>query len=149
MLEAPEDVAARETTLRGAWACGTVLGRVGMALHHKLCHTLGGSFNLPHAQTHAVVLPHATAFNAKAVPELLAPVTEILGGDSPGTALWEFARGLGAPLALGEFGLAEADLDRAAEIATKNPYWNPAEVTRDAIRELLGNALAGNPPDAS
>ena len=50
---------ARSDALYGAWLCGSVLGSVGMALHHKLCHTLGGSFNLPHAETHTVVLPHA------------------------------------------------------------------------------------------
>jgi maleylacetate reductase len=69
---APGDLNARGETLYGAWLCGTVLGQVGMALHHKLCHTLGGSFDLPHAETHAVVLPHAVAFNARAVPDLLA-----------------------------------------------------------------------------
>ena len=64
------DLSAREATLRGAWACGTVLGKVGMALHHKLCHTVGGSFDLPHAETHAIILPHAIYYNAAAVPEL-------------------------------------------------------------------------------
>jgi alcohol dehydrogenase class IV len=65
----PADIAARELAQYGAWLCGTVLGNVGMALHHKLCHTLGGSFNLPHAETHAVILPHAIAYNAAAVPQ--------------------------------------------------------------------------------
>ncbi|MEM1302142.1 MAG: maleylacetate reductase, partial [Pseudomonadota bacterium] len=59
----PSDLAARQLTQEGAWACGTVLGQVGMALHHKLCHTLGGALNLPHADTHAIILPHATAYN--------------------------------------------------------------------------------------
>ena len=63
VVQDPKNVQAREDTLRGAWACGAVLGTVGMALHHKLCHALGGSFNLPHAETHAIILPHAIAFN--------------------------------------------------------------------------------------
>ncbi|MEF9602317.1 iron-containing alcohol dehydrogenase, partial [Paracoccus sp. PXZ] len=71
VVAAPGDLAARGETLYGAWLCGSVLGQVGMALHHKLCHTLGGSFDLPHAETHAVILPHAIAYNAQAVPELL------------------------------------------------------------------------------
>ena len=101
----PEDLAAREETQRGAWACGAVLGRVGMALHHKLCHTLGGSFELPHAETHAIILPHAIHYNAQAVPGLLAPVTDLLDGSSPGMALWQFAKSMGAPLALRDLGL--------------------------------------------
>lgn len=144
----PQDLAAREDTQRGAWACGTVLGLVGMALHHKLCHTLGGSFNLPHAETHAIILPHAIAYNAQGVPELLAPVSQLLGGGAPGQALWQFAGAMGAPTALKQLGLTEADLDRATEIALKNPYWNPHPVTGDGLRGLLQNAWAGNAPDA-
>ena len=147
VLEAPGDLGAREQTQRGAWACGTVLGRVGMALHHKLCHTLGGSFDLPHAETHAIILPHATAFNAQAVPELLAPVAAAFGGTAPGRALWDFANGLGAPVALRSLGLDEADLDRAADLATRDPYWNPRDVTRDGIRALLQRAWEGAPPE--
>ncbi|MCP4821789.1 MAG: maleylacetate reductase, partial [Shimia sp.] len=122
ILQTPEDLAVREETQRGAWACGAVLGQVGMALHHKLCHTLGGSFDLQHAETHAIILPHAIHYNAQAVPDLLTPVTDLLDGSSPGMALWEFAKSLGAPLALRDLGLRAEDLDRVVEIATQNPY---------------------------
>ena len=142
----PEDLAASEETQRGAWACGAVLGRVGMALHHKLCHTLGGSFELPHAETHAIILPHAIHYNAQAVPGLLAPVTDLLDGSSPGMALWQFAKSMGAPLALRDLGLQAQDLDRVAEIATRNPYWNPREVTANGIRALLEKAWTGEAP---
>ncbi len=144
----PNDLKARAETQHGAWACGTVLGLVGMALHHKLCHTLGGSFNLPHAETHAIVLPHAIAYNSMGVPALLAPVSDILGGSEPGQALWDFSREMGAPLALKDLGLSETDLDRATEIALRNPYWNPRPVTADGLRALLQNAWAGNAPGA-
>ena len=146
VLADPNDLEAREETLRGAWACGTVLGRVGMALHHKLCHALGGSFDLPHAQTHAVVLPHATHYNAAVAAELLRPVTDIFGGGAPGEGLWQFAKEMGAPMALKDLGLAESDLDEAADIATTNPYWNPREIVRDDIRQLLQNAWSGCAP---
>ena len=146
VLQDPEDLAAREETQRGAWACGAVLGRVGMALHHKLCHTLGGSFDLPHAETHAIILPHAIHYNAQAVPGLLAPVTDLLDGSSPGMALWQFAKSMGAPLALRDLGLQAQDLDRVAEIATRNPYWNPREVTANGIRALLEKAWTGEAP---
>ncbi|MFX7739784.1 iron-containing alcohol dehydrogenase, partial [Acinetobacter baumannii] len=75
----PSDPDARADALYGAWLCGSCLGSVGMALHHKLCHTLGGSFDLPHAETHTVVLPHAAAYNAAAAPDALARVAKALG----------------------------------------------------------------------
>lgn len=147
VVKNPSDLDARKETQRGAWACGTVLGQIGMALHHKLCHTLGGSFDMPHAETHAIVLPHAIGYNETAAAAELAPIAEMLDGPSPGRALWEFSEGLGAPTALKDLGLAEADLDRAAEIATQNPYWNPREITQAGIYELLRNAWAGHPPN--
>lgn len=148
----PHDLDARAATLKGAWACGTVLGAVGMALHHKLCHALGGSFDLPHAETHAVVLPHAAAFNEVEVAELLQPVVDVFGGDGDsdgdgaGRALWRFAGALGAPRALAGLGLKETDLARAAEVATQNPYWNPRAIARETILELLQNAWRGDEP---
>ena len=146
VIENPEDLTAREESQRGAWACGTVLARVGMALHHKLCHELGGGFNLPHAETHAIILPHAVAYNMVAVPELLAPVAELFECDDPALGLWEFGRSLGAPSALSDFGLKEADLDKTAELATRNPYSNPRAVTVDGIRGLLHRAWSGEAP---
>lgn len=146
VLANPFDVAAREQSLRGAWACGAVLGQVGMALHHKLCHTLGGSFDLPHAPTHAAVLPHAVAYNAVAVPELLAPITAAMGGGKPGLALWSFAGKIGTQISLRELGLKESDLARAAEIAISNPYWNPRPLTTEGIRGLLSDAWSGTAP---
>src|SRR5207253_9591694 len=122
----PGDLDARDDCLYGAWLCGTVLGNVGMALHHKLCHTLGGSFNLPHAQTHTIVLPHALAYNAGAAPEAMRRIARALGADDgagdAANRVYELARTCGAPLALRELGMSAADLDRAADIASSNPY---------------------------
>ncbi|MGR3502534.1 maleylacetate reductase [Pseudaestuariivita sp.] len=147
VLNDPADLAAREATQRGAWACGTVLGQVGMALHHKLCHTLGGTFDLPHAETHAIVLPHAIAYNARAARTELQPICDLLGGAEPGAALYDFAKKMNAPLTLEGLGLAEADLDRAADLAVSKPYPNPSAVTRADIRTLLQAAWAGDPPN--
>ena len=145
VLRNPIDLDARRDTQFGSWLCGTVLAQVGMALHHKLCHTLGGAFNLPHAETHAILLPHTAAYNAEAASEELAPVAELFGG-SVGEALHDFAASLGAPLALKDLGLSSSDLDRAADLAVKSPYWNPRPIERDAIRTLLQNAWDGTPP---
>ncbi|MBN8629875.1 MAG: maleylacetate reductase [Rhodobacterales bacterium] len=146
IVAAPQDIGARGQALYGSWLCGTVLGTVGMALHHKLCHTLGGSFDLPHAETHAVLVPHTAAYNETAAREELAPAADLFGGRL-GPGLWEFAQSVGAPLTLRELGLKEADLDRAAEIAVRNPYWNPRPVEQGAIRALLGRAWAGERPE--
>lgn len=144
--ENPADAEARADALYGAWLCGTVLGSVGMALHHKLCHTLGGSFDLPHAETHAVILPHAVAFNADEVPDLLRPLAVALGVEKPGLGLFEFARSIGAPTTLKELGMAEEGIEIAAELATENPYWNPRKIERPLIRRLIENAYHGTPP---
>ena len=142
----PADREARSVALYGAWLCGTVLGTVGMALHHKLCHVLGGWLGLPHSETHAIVLPHSVAYNEIVSAAELAPLSDALGGGRPGVALHEFAARIGAPTALRDLGLLERDLDRAAEVATINPYWNPREVTREGVRTLLGAAWRGDPP---
>jgi maleylacetate reductase len=139
------DRSARGTALYGAWLCGAALGGASMALHHKLCHTLGGSFDIPHSETHAILLPHTIGFNADEVPELLRPATSALGG-TPGAALFDFAVSLGAPTRLKDFGLSEADLDRAASIAVANPYWNPRPFDQSAIRSVLRDAWDGRRP---
>ncbi|WP_431510376.1 maleylacetate reductase [Variovorax sp. DAIF25] len=141
-----QDVAARGDALYGAWLCGTVLGNVGMALHHKLCHTLGGSFNLPHAETHTIVLPHALAYNAAAAPRAMERIAGALGGRSAAQAVYELARDNGAPVALRDIGMKEADLDVACAQALQNQYPNPRPLERDAIRALLQNAWEGARP---
>jgi alcohol dehydrogenase class IV len=127
------------------------LGAVGMSLHHKLCHVLGGSFDLPHAETHTVVLPHAVAYSAPAVPEAMARIARALGRasgppDEAATALYELADQVGAARSLGELGMPAGGLDRAADLAVANPYWSPRPLERAAIRELLERAFTGAPP---
>jgi maleylacetate reductase len=146
VVSTPDDLVAREDTLFGAWTCGAVLAQVGMALHHKLCHTLGGTLNLPHAATHAILLPHATAYNEAAAFDALAPLAAILGSKTVGGGLFDFARQLGAPTDLKSLGVSEADLDKVADLAAQNPYWNPVAIEREAIRALLQNAYDGVRP---
>ncbi len=143
----PADPAARSGALYGAWLGGACLGSVGMALHHKLCHVLGGAFDLPHAETHTVLLPHAVAYNAGAAPDMAGRLADILDdGPEAGPALQDFARRLGAPTALRALGMPESGIDLAAGLAVQSPYWNPRPVERDAVRVLLARAWAGEPP---
>ena len=141
----PDDRDARASALYGAWLCGAALGGTSMALHHKLCHVLGGSFDTPHAETHAILLPHTIGFNSAKAADLLAPISQVLGG-TPGVALFDFAASLEAPTKLKDFGLGEAELERAADIAVKNPYWNPRPFDRASLLALLRDAWEGRRP---
>jgi maleylacetate reductase len=141
------DIDARAEAQYGAWLCGAVLAATTMSLHHKLCHTLGGTLDLPHAQTHTVVLPHALAFNQPAAPQAVVALSRALGGvRDPARELWELAGRLGAPRSLAELGMAEADIPRIADLAVAKPYANPRPVTRDGVESLLRAAWAGDPP---
>jgi len=150
----PRDLTARSDALYGAWLCGSVLGSVAMGLHHKLCHTLGGSFNLPHAETHTVVLPHALAYNAHAASGAMARIARALGradgGDplSAARAMHALAGRLGAPTSLRAVGMPAEGLDRAADLAVQTPYSNPRALDRQALRALLQRAYDGAPPQA-
>lgn len=144
------DIDARAEAQYGAWLCGAVLGATTMSLHHKLCHRLGGTLDLPHAQTHAVVLPHALAFNAVAAPQAVAALSRALGdAPDPARALWELADRLDAPRSLRELGMAEDDIPRIADLAVANPYANPRPVTREGVEVLLRAAWAGEQPNPS
>jgi len=146
VVKEPGNLEARAKALYGAWLGGISLGTVGMALHHKLCHTLGGTYNLPHAETHTIVLPHAVAYNAPAAPEAVSRVAQALGALSAAEGLYDLAASLGAPLSLAQIGMKAADLDEAAELAVQNPYYNPRPITREGIRALLQNAFEGRRP---
>jgi maleylacetate reductase len=146
IVKAPHDKEARADALYGAWLAGMCLGSVGMALHHKLCHVLGGAFDLPHAETHTVVLPHAFAYNAVAASEAARTIARALGGNDAATALFDLARAINAPRSLRELGMPEAGVEQAADLAVKNPYWNPRPLDRGAIRDLIARAWAGDPP---
>ena len=137
---------ARSDALYGAWLAGTVLGNVGMAIHHKLCHTLGGTFNLPHAETHTVVLPHAMEFNREAAPEAMRIAADALGVRDAAQGIYDLAARIGAPLALKDIGMPANGLDRAAKLATENPYYNPRPVEYSGVRQLLENAYHGKRP---
>ncbi len=148
VVQAPDDLAARTRAQYGAWLAGASLGAVGMAIHHKLCHALGGALNLPHAETHAVMLPHAVAYNRPAVPEAMARIAAALGAAHAAQGLFDLAVAVGAQTSLQALGVRETDLDRVTALATANPYWNPRPVTPEGVRALLADAFEGRRPAA-
>ena len=140
---------ALSDALYGAWLAGMALNGASMAIHHKLCHTLGGTFDLPHAETHTVVLPHAVAYVEPAAPAAMARVRRALGAFDTGSAaggLAALARAIGAPPSLAALGMPADGIDRAADLAVQNPYWNPRPIERDAIRALIDDAWHGRAP---
>lgn len=142
----PTDIEARTDALYGAWLCAICLGTAGVALHHKICHTLGGSFDLPHAETHTIVLPHAVGYNAPAIPDAMAALRRALDSDSPADALFDLAADIAAPLGLAEIGMATADVTRAVDILLENRFFNPRSLDRARLEVLLADAVAGRRP---
>jgi alcohol dehydrogenase class IV len=146
IMEAPQGRTARSNALYGAWLCGTCLGAVGMALHHKLCHVLGGTFNLPHAETHTIILPHALAYNAPAATDAMDRIAGALGMADAVQALFALAGRLGTKQALRDIGMPEEGIEQAVRATLAAPYWNPRPLEDEALRNLLTRAWKGDPP---
>lgn len=170
IAETPRNPAGRADALYGAWLCASCLASASMGLHHQLCHVLGGSFALPHSETHAVLLPYVAAFNAEAAPVPLAQVADALGaapepaervsgplaalpiGAAPvaaplaAPALARLARELGAPRSLGELGFGHEGVETVVEQVLARPYPNPRQVDGEALRALLRAAIEGEAP---
>jgi maleylacetate reductase len=147
VVKDPAHLDARGDALFGAWLAGTALGATSMSLHHKLCHTLGGAFNLTHADVHTVILPHAVAFNREAAPEAMRVAADALGARDAAQGLFDLAVRLGAPIALKDIGMPADGLDRAARLATEHPYDNPRPIEYAGVRELIEHAYHGTRPE--
>jgi alcohol dehydrogenase class IV len=148
----PGDLAARSDLLYGAYLAGSAFAVAGSGLHHKICHALGGAYNLPHAQTHAIVLPEVLAFNAPAAPDAARRIGRALRGGSdtseadPVGALRALSARLGIPRGLRELGLEEDQIDVvAALVEPAVPADNPRRADRAALREIIHAAWAGAP----
>lgn len=137
------DLNSRADCLYGAWLCGAVLGVSDMALHHKLCHVLGGSWNLPHAETHTVILPHVLAYNAAAVPDAMGRIERAMNTPNAVSAIVALRQRLDVPTSLNELGMQHADLARAASLVMELPYYNPRPVTYQGVLALLEDAFTG------
>lgn len=135
---------ARSDALYGAWLCGATLGATTMSLHHKLCHILGGTFNLPHSETHTVVLPYALHYNAAFAPDAIAALQRATGAQDPAGYIRRLSVELGAPASLRSLGLDDSDVETVVDLATRNQYANPRPLTEEGIRGLVTAALNGD-----
>lgn len=148
IIREPDNLDARASALYGACLAGGALGTGTTSLHHRLCHTFGGSFNTPHAETHTILLPHCVAYNAEATAEGTRQLAVAMAVDNAAVGIFELAKTVGAPTALKDIGVAEADLDRAVSIALEKELDNPEPVTAPRLRALLENAFHGHSPRA-
>ena len=148
-VERPEDIDGRSGALYGAYLAGSAFAVAGSGLHHKICHALGGAFDLPHAETHSIVLPHVVAFQQPAAPELMDMVAGCLGAEEAGApaALHAIAAGCGLPLSLREIGMPEDGIERVVgQIVESTPADNPRAVDAEDVRGILAAAYAGATP---
>ncbi len=149
-VTSPEDLEGRSETLYGAYLAGAALAVAGAGIHHKICHILGGAYDLPHAEMHTVVLPHAVAFNEPAIPEVMERVAGALGEwgkNGAATGLYDLAERIGAPTALKDIGMKEENLDQAVGLVLEAvPEDNPRPVDEAGVRNILENAYAGRRP---
>jgi maleylacetate reductase len=146
VVEQPDDPDARAEALYGAWLAGTSLGNATMGLHHKICHTLGGAYNLPHAAMHAALLPYAAAFNRSAAPEAMGSLARALRADDGPAGLWDLARRIGAPTSLTDVGFDQAHVDDASAIIARANITTPRHADEVGIRRVLHAALDGSRP---
>lgn len=143
----PEGLAGREQTIYGAYLAAVAFASAGSGLHHKICHVLGGKYDLPHAQTHAVVLPHVLALNAPNAVAATDRLAEALDGPTATAGLHRLREALDAPRALRDYGLTREQLPAAvAAILPVVPPSNPTEVTEENLAALLDAAWEGDEP---
>ncbi|WP_314176817.1 maleylacetate reductase [Streptomyces winkii] len=143
----PGGLRGREHTLYGAYLAAVAFASAGSGLHHKICHVLGGMFDLPHAQTHAVVLPHVLAFNAPSAPEAEQRIAAAFGSTTALDGLARLRADVNAPAALRDQGMPEDGIPAAAEaVLGAVPTGNPRPVTADGLTALLRAAWEGAEP---
>jgi maleylacetate reductase len=145
MKASPTSIDERSQVLYGAYLAGAVLAVVGTALHHKTCHVLGGLYGLDHGKMNAVVLPHALAFNASAIPEAYQRLSSVLGGDAAGQ-LYDLARALDTPSSLLELGMPIEGVQRAAPLIVQASTTNVRSINETQAIEFLSNCVEGVRP---
>jgi alcohol dehydrogenase class IV len=146
VMATPDSLEGHTRGLYGAWLAGTCLGAVGMAIHHKICHTLGGTYDLNHDHVHSVMIPYTSAYNRDAAPEAMGRIARALDVADGPQGIYDLMQQAARFKSLRELGMTEAQLDEAADIAVQNPYYNPRPVTREGVREMLQAAYEGRKP---
>ncbi len=136
VLDNPADPAGRQRLQSAGWLAGLCLAQTRMGLHHQLAHALGGTFDLPHAELHAMLLPHVMAFNLTSAPAAGARLRRVIG-DDPAAAVARIADGYDGPRSLRALGVPRDGLRAVAERVAATPYPNPRTFDADELTGLL------------
>jgi maleylacetate reductase len=142
----PQDCAARSDALYAAFLAGVSLGNAAMGIHHKICHVLGGAYNLPHGDIHSAVLPYAVAFNRDDAPEAMSRIAAALDHDDAAAGIWQVAHNIGAPTDLISTGFSADQIEAVADVVANAEFPNPRTVSIEGVCDLLGAACAGSQP---
>jgi len=145
-VEQPDDLKAREQALYGGFLGGLLVTMVGIALHHRICHVLGGHFGVPHGESNSVILPYVVAYNASAAPNAMDAIKRALSAEDAAAGIFDLAGRIGAPRTLLELGMPADGLAHAAEETVATLAYNPRPVAVQEITELLQAAHEGRPP---
>ena len=141
-----DEASARGDLLYGAFLGGLVVGMCGIALHHQLCHVIGGLFDLPHAESNSVVLPQALDYNCESIPEANEIIIGVFGGETAAAGLFDFAERVDAPLSLREIGMPEDGIDPVVDAMIAHGGYNPRPLDRSALRATVNSAYRGSRP---
>lgn len=145
-IENPNDLKAREQVLYGGMLSGYCVTLAGIAIHHKLCHVLGGHHSIPHGESNSVILPYAVAYNETSAPDAMIKIKDIMNSKSASGGLFDFARAINVPRSLKELGMEEKHLDIAAQETVETTPYNPRPVDFKSVREMLQQAYEGIRP---
>lgn len=146
IVECPSNPVARNDALHGAQLAGEALNATAMGLHHRMCHVLGGSFAMPHAKTHSVMLRYVVAFNFNSARDAMIRVAKALNNKDAITGIDDFCMQLPLPRTLAELGFGEGQVEKAAAEIAAGSYPNPRAVTANSVEKILRTALSGDPP---
>jgi len=144
----PDDLEARSQLLYGGMLGGYCVNLAGIAIHHKICHVLGGRHGIAHGESNSVILPYAVAYNQDAAPDAMRRLERLMDSESAAGGVYDFARTIGVPASLREIGMSEADLDVAAWETVEDTRYNPRPVDFPSVRALLQQAFEGKRPTA-
>ena len=146
LLRGPDPETGREQLLYAGLLGGLVIGMTGIALHHQLCHVIGGLFDLPHAESNTVVLPQVIAYNEDYAPLAATTISDVFGGENPGGAIYDFAAAHGGPTSLESIGMPASGIDAVIETMLAHGGYNPRPLEKTALRKLVAGAFAGTRP---
>lgn len=147
-IDDTNDLMARSQVLYGGMLSGYCVTLAGIAIHHKLCHVLGGHHGIPHGESNSVILPYAVAYNESSAPEAMEKIRDAMGTNSASGGIYDFARLINVPKSLKELGMREGDLDLAAEETIERTTYNPKPLDQKSVREMLQMAYEGIKPAA-